>query len=656
MKTLLQYLPNQFFQTTKVALIVLGILIPQASFAVSKLKEQQSGLIETIEKSLLENKSSFANFLKESDKNTRVIYEPTSIKKIRIHPRFMKSILLNSNQKYLNIIHNNENICSFYSLLENNLLRTSAGRIKNIVFYYKDKKDNEHLIKSNLDSFIDVIHLTKCSKNRDNSKLFSNENIAKTVKDLTFQVPVGVDECSLIHDFWLRSANTPYLCKIAEKENTAEVASKKLKMLAASQSYKKKFYQTSIKEYNFYKKNISFFNRSYIKNICNSLSNKVLFCSKYLAEDVWSKIINGENPEFQISHKCKSAKNNKTLKKQDILACAEKFRNNKDYCIENGNKGYSSLFPLQDCNATSDALNNSRLKSDYHDCPGQIDNEAITNIHRIISHIKGSKTPSSPDACSFIANNSFANLNIKFQNHKAWPLKICHINEVTKKKICYSYIPGNNPKEKLSENNVIANLLIETQSAPKSTVCKVVRKNEYNPLRLEYKSGCFITYNAERCSMLHCPKKIIYENKVIKNLNYSGLPTFDYVPSSFLTKKFSMSNIITESFKVTNKKVGNLTELQYFLNRFKKGIIHGVGCVEDIIPEHFNRISFNQCKPIPFIIDGYKTKHNITKLVVRTSIDNVHSPRLVRWNHIFSAVASYKKFHPLRSWVLYGIK
>jgi hypothetical protein len=86
------------------------------------------------------------------------------------------------------------------------------------------------------------------------------------------------------------------------------------------------------------------------------------------------------------------------------------------------------------------------------------------------------------------------------------------------------------------------------------------------------------------------------------------------------------------------------------------GIVHGIGCIEDLVPEQFQRTAINQCHPLPFIIDGHTQKNDETWLVARLAIDDIHTPRFIMWPNIFNAVSAYRELHPLNTWTLYGIR
>ena len=102
--------------------------------------------------------------------------------------------------------------------------------------------------------------------------------------------------------------------------------------------------------------------------------------------------------------------------------------------------------------------------------------------------------------------------------------------------------------------------------------------------------------------------------------------------------------------------IRNLTDVKYFLNTHANGIIHGIGCIEDLLPEQYKRLTMNQCRPLPFIVDGYQTKKEELWLVARLSIDDIHTPRILSWPNVFNRVSAYQELHPLNTWTLYGIR
>jgi hypothetical protein len=91
------------------------------------------------------------------------------------------------------------------------------------------------------------------------------------------------------------------------------------------------------------------------------------------------------------------------------------------------------------------------------------------------------------------------------------------------------------------------------------------------------------------------------------------------------------------------------------LKQNSKAIIHGVGCAEDILPHFFQKNSLNQCRPLPFIIDGTIENDDKVSLIVRTAIDDIQAPRIIDWNYIFNAIKQYSEYHPRKIWSLHVI-
>jgi len=652
-----QFSLNRLSQNSKAFILGLGLLSSQAfSQTTSELPTKTPGALATLEELVELHNKQYIKLYKKIKSETKLITNFEEIKDIQLDPYFVKSILFHSNKKYLSLNKSKNDECFFYSLIENDLLKTALGKIDNIIVHYKDKDNAKQVALVAKDNFFQMLYSKKCFNNKEMGTIFKDSNIAKTVTSLNFSVPKVESECEEVLNDWQSNPYTPYICKISEAISKGKHASKKIDRLKDNNFRKRGILQKLINNKNFYTKNIPFFQRTYISNLCENITNAKQFCSVYLAKDAWTKVINGERPKYLMSHKCKNVRNKKRISLNDIKACANKFNKEPEFCSTEGNKNFSSLYPLQNCNTLSDAFNKSRLTTNYHDCPGRIDNQGITNIHRIINHITDKSLDSTPENCAFQANYSFAKLNMDFNNEKAWPMKICYINKVTKEEKCELYIPGNNKESKYSENNVVAKILYKNEGADENEKCTLVDSKVYNPVRLEYRTGCFIIYERETCTTLHCPKKVIYNKKEVSDLKYIGVPTFDYFPNSFSNEKFSAVSILSDLYRISKRNIKNLTDLHFFFKQHKKGIIHGVGCAEDLLPAYFQKRSLNSCKPLPFIIDGVVEKNKEKYLIFRSSIDDIHSPRLMKWNYIFSAVASYRELHPLSTWALYGIK
>ncbi len=565
--------------------------------------------------------------------NLKQVSNLSSFTDIKLDPQYMKSILFHSDERFLLLAKKDE--CAFLSVLETNLFKTAEGNIDNILINYKNKDGSVASASILKDDFFDQIYKKKCLNNREYSIIFSDANIQKTVEGIKFSVPRTKAECDSVHKEWIANPFTPYLCRI-------------------QQVFKKPGLK---KTADLYREKIPLMQRIYLDNLCNSLSNPEMFCANYLKSDVWNKILNSEIPEYKMSYKCQQLFNKKEkLTNQEIKNCASKLASDSIFCETRGNKDYPSNFPLQNCNNISVALNKSKLVSEYHDCPGNIDNEGLTNIHRIVNHFSPRKIITNKESCSSESSYTLAKLNMDIKNQSGWPLKICYFNNVEKKETCTIYIPGARADEPLSEDQVVAKILYQQKGANQKTTCRIVDSKTYNPLRSEYKYGCYIVYNAENCTTIECDKKVIWEEKLQSDIRFVGTPTFDYFPTDFLRERFSFNSLIDDTKGTQQRGIRNITDLKFYLDKVSNGIIHGIGCAEDLIPEQFQRVAINECHPLPFIIDGHVERGNETLMVTRLSIDDVHTPRLISWPNIFNSVSGYQEMHPLNTWTLNGIK
>ena len=373
-----------------------------------------------------------------------------------------------------------------------------------------------------------------------------------------------------------------------------------------------------------------------------------------MAKDIWNKVLNGEKDKFYLSYRCQSLLKKKVLTQKDLRNCQNILSKESKMCLSLGSDRFPSIFPRLDCEELSENLISSKLKTDYQDCPGLIENSGITNIFRIISHFSKQNKDLNTSNCAANPQYLFAKMNMDYNDSNAWPLNICYRDSIKAKDVCYQYIPGFDGKSEFSETKIVAKILKREIGSVSPITCKIVEKRKYNPARLAYKTGCFIVFDAKKCNSTSCDKKVYFKNKVRDIFKYKGTTEFEYFTTTFQKENLSMSKVLEVVYKLDKRSVKNLTDAEFFLKQKKNGIIHGIGCSEDLLPRHFPRKSLNQCTPLPFIIDGVKVKDDRKFLTIRTAIDDVHTPRSIKWNYIFGALSTYQQFHPLKQWTLYG--
>ena len=619
---------NQFCKI--IVLIGLGSFFSTKAFSEV---EENPGIVESLERLLEVHKKQYDQNRLKIQSDLKILSEISELKDIKLDPQFVRSLIFHSDDKFLSLAQKDE--CKFLSALENNLLKTADGDVVNVLINFKDKENKIVSAAIPKNDFFDQIYKKKCLNNREYAVLFSDANFQKTLEGVKFTVPKNSNECNGIHQEWLENSFTPYLCRI-------------------QQIIKK---SKNTKQVDLYRSKTTVLQRTYLDNLCGNLTSPASFCEDYLKSDVWNKVINGEVPIYKLSFRCQNLLGKtEELTAKDLKNCAAKLISEPTICETRGNKNFPSDFPMQNCNNISDALNKSKLVTNYHDCPGNVDNEAITNIHRLVNHFAPRNIIYNKETCAGEASYTFARLNFDIKHDDGWPLKVCYLDHVKEKEVCTSYIPGSRNDEPLSEDQVVAKILYQQKGAPAKTTCKIVDSKTYSPLRSEYKFGCFIVYNAEACTTGSCDKKVIWEEKPQPDIHFIGQPTFDYFPTAFLNERYSFASMINEVKGTQSRTVKNLTDLKFYLDKIPNGIIHGIGCVEDLIPEEFQRSALNQCHPMPFILDGFTVRNNETWLIMRAAIDDLHSPRLILWQNIFNAVSAYRELHPLNTWTLYGIK
>lgn len=642
-----QYWPSLFCRS----FLIISLILTSGK-ALSSPKHP--GMIESLELLLDLHKKQYKLLSSKVRRNPKVLSNIANIKELDLHPFFVQSILFHSDDKYLALAGTNK--CQFYTLLENDLLKTAAGRITNVIINFTTtdgKKESAILTK---DDFINQVYKKSCPNKKETSTLFSDESLLSTLNKVSFPTPENKKDCETILEDWQRNPFTPYLCRVPESINLGRIAQKKLSRTDNANFSKRRYLVELIRRSKYLQKTVPYFERSYLNNLCYGLNNIEKFCRPYIADDVWSKVISGEFPDYFLAPKCRASLKKTSVTKAQLKSCASKFKSEPKYCINKSKGNLKSFGPMPNCEDISDALMVSQLETDFHDCPGYIDNEGMVNIHRIVSHLDGQKLNSTSKSCVNEVNHTFASLLFDYNYEDGWPLRLCYQDKIDDKEKCDPYIPGNNVNDKMSEGNVVANILHRTRGLPSNLKCEVISKKRFNPNFLQYKTGCYIVYNPEQCTTQYCPKVISYNLKEIKDIKYIGKPEFDYFPTNFKKEKFSLSNILKEVFKLKNSKIRNFTDLIYFLDRKPSNIVHGIGCAEDLAPANFRKNGLNQCKPLPFIIDGYIKTGTQVSMVTRLAIDDIHSPRLIPWNFIFNSVASYKVLHPLDTWTLYGIQ
>lgn len=654
MKTSLRSWQNLF---SKGLLACLFLISPSAwpqAAAEGEAKGEIIGVIEALHKLMSIHRSQYNQLLDQIARNPKLLSDISELKEVSLEPHFVSSLLFYSDPKYLKLLSDNE--CSFFGLLKNNLLKAEQGNVSGVMATYKNKAGAQENAIIPRSDFFDYLYQSKCFEYKAQDELFSPANLKEQLKKITFAIPKNEAECSEIYQGWLKSLDTPYLCGYSQTFTDAKLIQEKLVKLPEQSVAQKNLYRNQLTTAFHLKDYFDNFQYTYINNLCQNLQTPESFCEIYLAKSIWSKILNAEYSREALTYRCQALLNRPAPSDKELTSCADKFMETPGLCHYLNANLYPSLTPRPNCDEISLALKNSRLQALYQDCSGRVGNEGITNFFRVFSHLKKSSFESTPGSCATMASGQFLQANKEADNEDVWGIRICYQDKIQDKEVCLPSLLGEFTGSSFSEEKVIANILSKTISTPNGLTCRILNKSRFNPVSLEHKTGCFGLYDENNCSATSCPKSIIYNEKTYGHLRYTGSAYFDFFPSTHSKASFSMHSILKNQFRFKTNMIRNLSDLKFFFKNFDKMVVYGTGCLEDLLPHFFKKEAFNQCRPTQFIIDGFVEEQLKAFVVLRTALDDVHSPRIVPWPWIFTAVRSYQEIHPLKSWTMYGIR
>ena len=603
-----------------------------------------------------------------------------------LDPYFLRSVLFFSDPAYLALAGQSE--CHFYAAIENDLLKTALGPLRKVVI----QNENRQTIALSKNEFIAAAN-EKCATNQENARLFSLENLATTLSRLSFTVPADPVACQQIWQDWWKNPYTPYLCRIAQTERLAYEANEKLKKIDARLAQAAQGSQPEqVAEYGFwqqiknrqqtYQHLLSYEQRTYLNHLCPHIDDAQAYCQNYFSHDVWSQVLQGQLPFSYMAYLCQDLYHLNFGSPHDLEPCKDPLAARPENCLKLFPG--KTFYPAPDCQQLQ-ILAYGRLQTNYHDCAAKFDYPEIANWFRIAQHFAsfdqqknkdknkksldgqgkdknknalststaGLTAPLTLPQCFFqIAQPVYLALAAK-DRLDLWPLHLCYQDVYNVKEVCTPYVPGQGDAPYAQERLITTAL---RRSSDRMEVdCHFIEEKSYRPSTLAYGPGCFITYQADRCFAFDCPTDIKVHKESTYQVSYQGQLNFDYFPTSYATAGNSLFKIMGQYLKREQKLIRNLTELFYFLNTNSRGIIHGLACLEDMLPEFFAKTSLGQCTAHPFIIDGHAKQESDTVLSVHLPLDDVHLPRQIRWQNIYQGVQNFQQTHPLKTWAMYGI-
>lgn len=599
------------------------------------------GILESLEKLIQIDNTKFSKknelLLKSGKNNT----DFSTVSSIEVDPDFLNSIILHSDPGYIRLASTSK--CRFYDSIINDLLRNSEGKLKNVfVTFVTPSKERDSALIPRKDFLSRVVN-QECPETPKLIDQFQVKNLDQTIRSTSFEQPTGREQCRNIYLEWLNNSKTPYFCKLHEFMKETRLKSGDPKDLPQRQAI------TRILEQ---KLNIT--QRDYLENLCQNLDNEDLFCEEFLNVSFWSKVSSGVEDKIFGEDICRAVMNTATLSDIQLKTCLARLKKESDLCLYPGGRG-QGLLPAPQCDTLATALNYSSLRSDYRDCPGSADQQAVTNMGRILLNISKEQIAPFNGPCSTISSGVTYDFNDKFNNDENWKLEACYDDRLAEKEVCQKTFFGAYGNLPQSYNVVVADILKRTRGADASIKCEMVDSEDYNPLLLTYKSGCFIIYERSKCFTSQCKHKILFNDRPIDFIRIKNRATLEYFATNVNDERFSQNYILTRDYKQNGRSLNNISGIVAFFKKKRDGIIHGVGCAEELLPSFFKVRSMNQCTPLPFIIDGMIRENDKTVFVTRSGVDSLQAPRLVSWSLIYSAVKSYQNAHPLRLWTLYGL-
>jgi len=598
------------------------------------------GMIETFEKLIGVDQTKFSKKVEVLLKEQKPFNE-TSAQNIRMDTDFLNSVVLHSNPGYIKLASGDK--CRFYSTVITDLLKTSEGKIKNIIISYTDKEDRLHSAVLNKRDFLNKVVLNECPGISKHLRDFEIKNLSTTLEKILFEVPSSKDHCANIHLSWQVNPQTPFLCQIRDYIEEAKRGEGDPKDLQQRRQLAKVI-----------DSKLTLVQKDYLENLCKNLDEKELFCSEFLNVSFWNKIASGLNEKIYLDEICKNALKTSTLSNLQYRECLSRLKRENDLCLYNPTTK-EGLTPHMQCDHLSLALNHSQLRSNYADCPGVSSNQIFNNISRLLMEFSGEKVKNTIGQCSVLPTAQTLTFNQKADNDESWKLEACYFDKIKDREICQKTFFGSYDNHPYSYTTAVAQALINTRGAPSKITCNMVDEETFNPLLLEYKNGCHIIYNQANCTPTECPHRIVYNDRPFDLMKIKGGVDFEYFPLSVRTERLSQSYLIETELKKKQLKLHNTTMVKSYFKRAKKPLIHGIGCAEDLLPTFFRAQSLRQCSPLPFIIDGMIEDNDRFSFVIRTAVDSLQAPRIMSWSQVYSGVKSYQEAHPLKIWTLHAI-
>lgn len=562
---------------------------------------------------------------------------------------YINSLILYTEAPHKALMLNNK--CRVYNLMINDLLLTPTGYIERVPIRLKKGDEiTEGLISR--PQFLNAIVFKECPELKTLSDLFSINNLKKTLSNERFSKPSTKEVCLDRHQNYIKNEKTAFFCGlIARVEKESNLKESKIKTPRTDFRTLENI-NTQLKIIKGVKQNLTNRVYDYYKNLCDHLDNPEKFCEITASTNIFKEISESKIDASPIYSICQSLYQG-NLDKQKIKNCALELSAKNEICHYGANQ-FPGLFPKANCNELSMALSRSRIQNYYSECPGLVGSELAVNGARLY-HLLTKTIPPKPNLCFLNTTAGFTEFLTKVNFMEGWNNSYCFIDPISQQESCINSLTGNYDASPYSQEKSLSRALSRTRGVADNTKCKMVSLEEYDPTRLGFGDGCIIVYNSDNCFGTTCQQRIFINKKEVTHLKKNEGVRLEYFANSSTRTKYSMESMLRSYFKKKTKKIMNSSQLKSFFKEQKKGIVHGLGCAEKLLPHFFRQNTIHQCTITPFIIGGVIEKKGIYSLVVHTSMDELGAPRIIDWSQVYQAIRSYQNIHIRNAWGLYGL-
>lgn len=620
-----------------------GILLCLNVFA----QANDQGHFQKYEELISTNQNEYSKKLYEIRNNVFDINNIKDVNQVTINPLSLNGLIFNSPSRYLLLAQKDK--CSLYDLISTTLLKEPGKpNLEEIIIDAQNLEGEIQSYRLKKDDFLNKIAYKQCPGSKKLAANFEVTGLRRTFKELKFEVPNSVDTCYQVHQEALMDVKTPFICEGMEAVRLETQNKTILKNIGKNQSYKKDLQKnvalasnlTRILKPNF---------TEYFQSLCLNLENKEAFCQRYFDKSFWDSLAENKNKEL-LDYYCHRFFPSGELNEAKKKLCLKNLAQDNKACYYPLN--YPALTPAPNCDQLATTLNFTRLNTNYKDCPARVGNLGIVNFSRMLRHFNQDITKF--DNCQLNSTYPVAQFDQQFLDGDFWKAQLCYNDPLKKVEICYPVLL-NESNDELALSNAIGKILSRLKGFDnKSKSCRIITSKEYQPLLLEYQSGCYIIKSKKGCNLSDCKLKVILDQKEFKDYKISLDFIFDLFPFSFSSENRSLSKRFKRFFKKQDKSITNMSTIINVFKTHKQSILWGVACEEDLLPSHYQMNMFAQCTPLPFIVDGYLKEKGLYSLSTRTAKDHIDAPRLIPWSYIFSGLKRYQKQHPLSLWGLYA--